>query len=104
MGLQSLLISRYRGTIIDIASVVDSIFPIILLHRVRILQKLDGKRRAHMISQQFMLVQGVVRSLPGAKGVCTAPKQNKIHSSTNPCISRGYSWSLDDAWNHDFLS
>ena len=48
------------GTIIVIADVVDSIITIILLRKVQTLEKLDGKRRAHIIFQHFMLVQGVV--------------------------------------------
>ena len=44
------------GTIIDIANVVDSIITIILLRRVQTPEKLDGKRRAHINFQHFMLV------------------------------------------------
>ena len=55
------------GTIIDIANVVDSIITIILLRRVQTFEKSNGKRRAHIVVQHFMLVQGVVRSFPRSR-------------------------------------
>ena len=59
--MESIVLS---GTIIDIANVVDSIITIIWLRRVQTPEKLDGQRRAHIIFQHSMLVQGVVRSFP----------------------------------------